>query len=164
MCLECGCGEDTVLICPECGGRVILIDGKTKCVSCGGAPGLEAASEHQEIDHHHRHHGHSHSHGEHTHEEGATAESGELVRKLRVLLPHWIEHNGEHAESFYAWAERARAGGAEHLAEHIEEAAARMEAANRDLAGAVEHLSASESDHAQTEHKHRESGDLEHED
>ena len=26
--------------------------------------------------------------------------------KLRMLLPHWIEHNGEHAEEFRAWAER----------------------------------------------------------
>ena len=27
--------------------------------------------------------------------------------KLRVLLPHWIEHNGEHAAEFRKWAERA---------------------------------------------------------
>ena len=27
--------------------------------------------------------------------------------KLRVLLPHWIEHNAEHAAVFRAWAERA---------------------------------------------------------
>jgi len=29
------------------------------------------------------------------------------VKKLRVLLPHWIEHNGEHASGFRNWAERA---------------------------------------------------------
>ena len=27
--------------------------------------------------------------------------------KLRVLLPHWIEHNADHAEEFRSWAERA---------------------------------------------------------
>lgn len=154
MCLECGCGEHTALTCPECGGRVILIDGETKCVSCGASPGLEAASEQQEHNHYgHHHHRHTHD-GEHTHDEGATAESGELLNKLRVLLPHWIEHNAEHAESFCAWAEQARAAGAGHLADHIEEAAARMEAANRDLAGAVEHLGAPESDHGSLDHQH----------
>jgi hypothetical protein len=29
------------------------------------------------------------------------------IDKLRVLLPHWIEHNGEHAAEFRDWAERA---------------------------------------------------------
>ncbi len=27
--------------------------------------------------------------------------------KLRLLLPHWIEHNGEHADEFKKWAEKA---------------------------------------------------------
>lgn len=27
--------------------------------------------------------------------------------KLRMLLPHWIEHNGEHAEEFREYAARA---------------------------------------------------------
>jgi hypothetical protein len=27
--------------------------------------------------------------------------------KLRVLLPHWIEHNAEHAAEFRQWAEWA---------------------------------------------------------
>jgi type IV secretory pathway VirD2 relaxase len=26
------------------------------------------------------------------------------VEKLRVLIPHWIEHNAEHAEEFRRWA------------------------------------------------------------
>ena len=62
------------------------------------------------------------------------------LAKLRILLPHWIEHNEEHASSFRTWAERARAAGEEHLAVHIEAAAQKMEAANRDLEGAVEHV------------------------
>jgi FtsZ-binding cell division protein ZapB len=27
--------------------------------------------------------------------------------KLRVLLPHWIEHNSEHAEEFREWSQKA---------------------------------------------------------
>ncbi len=27
--------------------------------------------------------------------------------KLRVLIPHWIEHNEEHAGEFRRWAEQA---------------------------------------------------------
>jgi hypothetical protein len=29
------------------------------------------------------------------------------AEKLRILLPHWIEHNSEHAQEFRDWAERA---------------------------------------------------------
>lgn len=29
------------------------------------------------------------------------------MEKLRVLVPHWIEHNQEHAEEFRRWAEQA---------------------------------------------------------
>jgi len=37
---------------------------------------------------------------------GATEAMNELD-KLRVLIPHWIEHNREHAEEFRRWAEQA---------------------------------------------------------
>ena len=36
--------------------------------------------------------------------------------KLRVLIPHWIKHNEEHAEEFCAWAERAGEASADILA------------------------------------------------
>ncbi len=55
MCLECGCGENTAFVCPECGGRVILIDEETKCLSCGAAPPLEAVSAGHEGIHDHPH-------------------------------------------------------------------------------------------------------------
>ena len=29
------------------------------------------------------------------------------TNKLRVLIPHWIEHNQEHADEFRKWAEKA---------------------------------------------------------
>ena len=60
------------------------------------------------------------------------------IDKLRVLLPHWQAHNGEHASEFQLWAERARELGEMALAEHIEAAARKMEEANHDLAHAIE--------------------------
>jgi hypothetical protein len=33
------------------------------------------------------------------------------TEKLRVLLPHWIEHNGEHADEFRRYAPRAGVAG-----------------------------------------------------
>ena len=47
------------------------------------------------------------------------------VEKLRVLLPHWIEHNAEHAAEFRAWAEKAK-----DAREDVLKAAGQLEAAN----------------------------------
>ncbi len=63
---------------------------------------------------------------------------GTEMDKLRVLIPHWMEHNEEHAANFGRWAEAARAAGAESVARHIEEAAAQMAVCNRALAAALE--------------------------
>ena len=29
------------------------------------------------------------------------------LEKLRVLIPHWIEHNNEHAQEFRRWAQKS---------------------------------------------------------
>lgn len=149
MCQECGCGEHTALVCPECGGRVILIDEKPKCLSCGASPSMEEAS--AAHAHHHHHTEHAQMEDDEQVDSGARAE---LLTKLSVLLPHWIEHNADHAESFCTWAEQARAAGEEHLAIHIEEAACRIDAANRDLQGAIEHIDADTHEHHHLEHDH----------
>ncbi len=57
------------------------------------------------------------------------------LEKLRVLLPHWIEHNAEHAGEFRTWVERSREAG-----EQIVEAAQYMELANQALEKALEKL------------------------
>lgn len=62
------------------------------------------------------------------------------IDKLCVLLPHWLDHNTEHASEFRTWAERARQAGRAHLAECIEAAAQKMEGASRDLEAAIKHL------------------------
>ena len=64
------------------------------------------------------------------------------IEKLRVLLPHWIEHNGGHAAEFRTWAERA--GSAQDAlldaARLLAEANALLEEALGQLGGPLEHL------------------------
>lgn len=78
--------------------------------------------------------------------------------KLRALLPHWIEHNAEHAAEFRTWVERAQTLGQEHAAEQLAAAIAKMDAANHHLQDALEHLGgafdASNHDHVHHDHKH----------
>lgn len=52
------------------------------------------------------------------------------VEKLRVLLPHWIEHNTGHEEECLKWAEIARKEGQASVAEHIAAAVKLMQEAN----------------------------------
>jgi len=82
---------------------------------------------------------HEHAHAIPDHEREAKAVSNELV-KLRILLPHWIEHNDEHAESFREWAGKAREMGLEAVAKQIETAVKRMDTCNEALAAAIEEL------------------------
>ena len=60
--------------------------------------------------------------------------------KLRVLLPHWIEHNDEHAAEFRAWAAKARAAGQEEVADEIDTAAKELGWVNEALAAALSKL------------------------
>jgi len=57
------------------------------------------------------------------------------TEKLRVLIPHWIEHNQEHAEEFLRYFEAA--GDA---AVNLQEATAQMALVNQALAAALEKL------------------------
>ncbi|MGD1991870.1 MAG: hypothetical protein PVI59_01635 [Anaerolineae bacterium] len=75
------------------------------------------------------------------------------VKKLYALLPHWIDHNLEHARSYQEWAKRARAAGESELAAHIEAAAEKMTAANRDLEQALQQVTSRE-EVTQTSHRH----------
>lgn len=53
--------------------------------------------------------------------------------KLRVLIPHWIEHNEEHAGEFRRWLEAA----GDDAREHVRAAADAMLRANSELAAAL---------------------------
>ncbi len=74
----------------------------------------------------------------HNHKHDQTA-SDDLA-KLRILLPHWIDHNDEHAASFREWAERAREIGLEAVAKQMEVAVERMAACGEALAAALKEL------------------------
>jgi len=60
--------------------------------------------------------------------------------KLRVLLPHWIEHNAEHAAEFRLWAEKARAAGRAEVAAEIDTAAEKLGWVNESLTFALRRL------------------------
>jgi len=62
------------------------------------------------------------------------------LQKLRVLIPHWIEHNGEHAGEFREWAGRAADVSGEILAaaDLLEQANAHLRKALNELGGSLE--------------------------
>lgn len=60
--------------------------------------------------------------------------------KLQLLLPHWIEHNAEHATEFRAWADKARAAGQQEVAEEIDTAAKELGWVNEALTAALNKL------------------------
>ena len=62
------------------------------------------------------------------------------LAKIRALLPHWIEHNDEHAAEFDQWAERVRTTGQEGVAEEIALAAKQLGWVNEALSAALEKL------------------------
>jgi hypothetical protein len=57
------------------------------------------------------------------------------AEKLRMLIPHWIEHNDEHAEEYRRWAESAAEASVDLLA-----AVEVMKRVNQTLAVALEKL------------------------
>jgi len=65
----------------------------------------------------------------------------EEIEKLLVLLPNWIEHNGEHAGEFREWAEQAGLARNALLdaARLLEEANARLQEALEQLGGPLAH-------------------------
>lgn len=59
------------------------------------------------------------------------------MEKLRVLLPHWIDHNREHGREFAKWAGPARAAGHTDVARLLEQAAASLLEADTALRAAL---------------------------
>jgi len=62
------------------------------------------------------------------------------IEKLRALLPHWIEHNQEHAAEFGRWADKANAAGHPEAADAIRRAAQEMSQSNEKLQAALDNL------------------------
>jgi len=71
------------------------------------------------------------------------------LEKLRILIPHWIEHNTEHSDEFREWAEKA--GEAK---PNLLEASRQMELVNLALHMALEKLGgALENEHIHHHHE-----------
>lgn len=60
------------------------------------------------------------------------------LEKVRVLLPHWLEHNKSHAGEFSDWAELVRKGGNSEVAALLDEAVRQLQAVDNVLAEALE--------------------------
>ncbi len=41
------------------------------------------------------------------------------LEKLKRLLPHWMEHNDEHAKTYQEWAEKMSSSGKKELSETL---------------------------------------------
>jgi hypothetical protein len=60
------------------------------------------------------------------------------VKKLRVLLPHWIEHNNNHIAEFRKWESEARTDAGQEVAILLEKVIGDMEKAGKSLSEALE--------------------------
>jgi cobalt/nickel transport system ATP-binding protein len=78
--------------------------------------------------HRHGHYGHIHStggtmhdnHKHHSHlQNHEQGHQDEVLKKLQIMLEHWIEHSDSHAESYLEWADKASAAGEEAVAKEI---------------------------------------------
>lgn len=60
--------------------------------------------------------------------------------KLRLLIPHWIEHNFEHANEFRTWASKVGIARKDIIiaAEYLEKASYALEAGLEKLGGPLE--------------------------
>lgn len=62
------------------------------------------------------------------------------LEKLRILLPHWIEHSHSHQEEFEKWADTAKQEGEMTAASEIKKALTAMADADAALKKALESL------------------------
>lgn len=113
----------------------------------------EHAHRHGESAHVHRH-GHfghyhmnggtmhdNHKHHAHTHDHDHEAGSHDL-RKLQVMIEHWIEHGDSHVENYREWALKADAAGETEVAKEIHLAMEDSEAVKNHLKRAKSILAA----------------------
>ena len=64
----------------------------------------------------------------------------ETEQKLAHLLPHWVEHNQAHLDTYRQWADKAAKAGLTEVAENMEEAIEAVQQANAALERALRPL------------------------
>jgi hypothetical protein len=62
------------------------------------------------------------------------------IQKLRMLIPHWVEHTQEHGAEFIAWTDKAVAAGNPAAADLVRQAAREMMQVKQTLQAAVDAL------------------------
>ncbi len=62
----------------------------------------------------------------------------DTTKKLRVLLPHWIEHNNNHIAEFRKWESEARTEPGQEVALLLAKAISDMEKTGKSLSEALE--------------------------
>jgi predicted RNA-binding protein len=60
------------------------------------------------------------------------------LEKLQLVLPHWIEHNGEHADELRSWADSMQHSGKVDVAKRLFSAAASLQNAGDHLSKLLE--------------------------
>jgi len=76
------------------------------------------------------------------------------MEKLRVLLPHWLEHSKSHAAEFTKWAQAAGELGENEVAALISQAVAALQKADKSLLQALEKVGGPLEDHHHHHHRH----------
>ncbi|MDR9501460.1 MAG: hypothetical protein RI601_06650 [Desulfurivibrionaceae bacterium] len=76
------------------------------------------------------------------------------LEKLRILLPHWVEHSHSHQAEFNKWLEVARAEGQTEAAGEIHRALGLMAETEKALERALELLGGKAEGHHHGHHHH----------
>lgn len=75
------------------------------------------------------------------------------LEKLRVLLPHWLEHNASHGQEFSHWAQLVE-GDNQEIAALLQRAAASLQAADASLREALHRAGDGRPGHGPHDHHH----------
>jgi len=62
------------------------------------------------------------------------------VEKLKLLLPHWIEHTEEHTNDYKKWLERLKGDVSEDIAKNFEKAIQLTEESNKYLKSTLDKM------------------------
>ena len=62
------------------------------------------------------------------------------IKKLRVLLPHWIEHNNNHIAEFRKWEGEAKKESEQEVARLLDQAIRDMEETGKSLSEALKKI------------------------
>ena len=76
------------------------------------------------------------------------------TEKLRILLPHWIEHNHSHEAEFKKWAELIRTEEMEEVAGLLDKAITSMEETDKILSEALNKIGGAAEAHHHHHHHH----------